>query len=951
MNREPAIVPSRLLSREPELARIAESLGAAARGSGGLVLVEGPAGIGKTSLLRAARDLARHRGLRWLSASGGELEGAFAFGVVRQLFEPALHALGTGQRRALFAGAAARARSVLGNEEPASALRTDGESDAVIHALYWFTVNLMQATPLLLAVDDLQWVDSASRRFLVYVARRIADLPLALMVTSRPPLEARHAEILRILQTLGDTTLLRPSPLCEADVAALLAARHAGAVPRDLAATTHRVSAGNPLFCLALIDDLALHGAAAGWPAAALEGGDGMRSLMELVLRRLGALDGDEQALMRALAVLGADADMAALVQLSGLAASPAVRSFDALAARGLIKREPAIAFEHPIVRQAVLQCMPPARRQSLHAQAAGVLLATGLADAQAATHLLSALPSGEGWRVALLRRVAARVRDGDPASAQELLARARAECVAGGAHPSLFGQILHEEAVASLQAGDPAGALPLLRSALARIGAVPARAPLMQDLALALSTLGEHDAAVRTLQDLLDETPDLPADARMSTTAQLHQYALMGARHYAAVAARLDATPPDPDGGTPGARALLAALATEECLRTGSSDRARAFALSAFRAGLLDDHSSHVSLWGNAAFPLLFADACAEADTILTRALDRARAAASLIGTVRVHTVRACLRLRQGAVLDAESDARLALELAADAGLAITRIALGVLIEALVEKDDLAAAEQTLRAAGQDTRIGDGFLDNWVLHARAWLRLAQSKTSSARADFAALDARGVRHWRPWNPAMFCHRGGLIQCLLLADEHVQARALAAEDLARARAWGAPRAVGLALRHAALVADWPAAQQLLRDSAAALCAAGARLEHARSLHTLGALQRAQGQRQAARASLSQAMSMAHACGGARLVAQAREELVISGARPRRAARLGVAALTPSELRVARLACEGRTNRAIAQALFITLRTVEMHLTHVYQKLEIDSREALTRALER
>src|SRR4051812_20822360 len=171
---------ARLLEREQELGALATFLAEAAAGLARLVVVEGPAGIGKTQLLAEARRRAADAGLRVLSARGGELEREYAFGVVRQLFEPAL--VDPAARERLLAGAAAGAATVFESVEVAPGSEADG-SFAVLHGLYWLTVNLSAERPLVLAIDDLHWCDRPSLRFLAYLVRRLEGLPV-LAVTS-----------------------------------------------------------------------------------------------------------------------------------------------------------------------------------------------------------------------------------------------------------------------------------------------------------------------------------------------------------------------------------------------------------------------------------------------------------------------------------------------------------------------------------------------------------------------------------------------------------------------------------------------------------------------------------------------------------------------------------------------------------------------------------------------
>ena len=182
----------------------------------------------------------------------------------------------------------------------------------------------------------------------------------------------------------------------------------------------------------------------------------------------------------------------------------------------------------------------------------------------------------------------------------------------------------------------------------------------------------------------------------------------------------------------------------------------------------------------------------------------------------------------------------------------------------------------------------------------------------------------------------------------LGDARAAAR-LCDTEVALARRWGAGRALGVALRAAGLVTGGDRGLELLTEAVTVLRGSPAALELARALTDLGAARRRAGGRAQARELLREGLDIAQRLGGAGLADRARAELVIAGGRPRRDAVRGRDALTPSELRVAQLAAAGQTNRQIAQALFVTMRTVENHLTSSYAKLGIAARPQLAAAL--
>jgi DNA-binding CsgD family transcriptional regulator len=265
----------------------------------------------------------------------------------------------------------------------------------------------------------------------------------------------------------------------------------------------------------------------------------------------------------------------------------------------------------------------------------------------------------------------------------------------------------------------------------------------------------------------------------------------------------------------------------------------------------------------------------------------------------------------------------------------------------ALVERDELDAARA---AVGDDDEIArfDGQLaQECLLRARATVRMAAGDAAGAARDFLAVwdvvDRFGIR-----NPAGVHARSSAALALAACGDSDGARELAEEELVAARAFGAPTAVGRSLRSLGLVTgDLDA----LREAVAVLGTSPARTEHARALLDLGATLRRRGRQREAAEQLRAALDLAGRCGARALERQAREELGVLGLRPRRTAVAGVDALTAAELRVARLAAAGHTNRAIAQELFVSIKTVETHLRRCFDKLGVGARQQLANALER
>ncbi len=206
---------------------------------------------------------------------------------------------------------------------------------------------------------------------------------------------------------------------------------------------------------------------------------------------------------------------------------------------------------------------------------------------------------------------------------------------------------------------------------------------------------------------------------------------------------------------------------------------------------------------------------------------------------------------------------------------------------------------------------------------------------------FEAVGGRNPA-WMPW-------RSQAALALLELGDRDEARRLAGEELVLARVWGAPRALGAALRAAGLAEGGAAGLALLDEAVAVLADSSAKLEHAKARTELGAALRRANRRTKAREQLRRAVELATICGAAPLAARAETELLATGARPRRIALSGLESLTPSERRVAEMAAAGPTNREIAQALYVSSKTVEVHLSSVYRKLKIRSRSQLPAAL--
>jgi len=341
-----------------------------------------------------------------------------------------------------------------------------------------------------------------------------------------------------------------------------------------------------------------------------------------------------------------------------------------------------------------------------------------------------------------------------------------------------------------------------------------------------------------------------------------------------------------------------------------------------------------------------VYADRLDEAERYFDMALQEARVRGLHVAFGGASGSRCQVLIRQGRLTEAEAEAEAVL-----AGVrthALGRALLqSSLMHAMIERTDPATWQPFLVEQGIDGDLWNRPMGGMLLLSRGHLRLAAGDARLALDDFEALCRRDALSGldTPGMPSRACKALAHLQL----GDHEQARALAGEELARARRWNTPSALTIALRTAGLVAGGPEGIGLLREAVATVEGSHARYERARSLTELGAALRRAGQRREAREPLRAALDLADRCGALRLAGRAREELVATGARPRRAALSGCDALTPSERRVAGLAAGGLGNREIAQALFVTIRTVEGHLTQAYSKLDLRSRDELAAAL--
>jgi DNA-binding CsgD family transcriptional regulator len=344
----------------------------------------------------------------------------------------------------------------------------------------------------------------------------------------------------------------------------------------------------------------------------------------------------------------------------------------------------------------------------------------------------------------------------------------------------------------------------------------------------------------------------------------------------------------------------------------------------------------------------LLWCDRLEDARRLLDEMISAARSAGSVRGVIIALCWRGLAAHRSGRLPEAAGDLTAAVELAAEHGAGATTVTHALLAEVLLDRGDVDGAAHALAPATPPDELPGYVGWNYVLHARGALHAARLDFAPALEDFIACGARQER-WGARNPSVIAWRSQAALAQLALGDRAQGLELAAEELRLARRFGAPRPIGMALRAQGLLERGERQITLLREAVSVLEASEARLEHARALADLGGALRRANERAAARDPLREALELSTRCGAKPLATRARNELLATGARPRTPMLTGFDALTPMERQAASMAAQGMANPQIAQALFISRKTVEKRLSDAYRKLDIRSRNELAAAL--
>ncbi len=912
-----------ILEREAELSELTGAL----RQGGTTLLIEGEPGIGKSTLLQAARRAAGDAGVVALSARATVLETELAFGVTRQLLTPA-----TAQDPSLLTGAAALAAPVLSDDPPAGPPGLEAPF-AALHGLIWTVSALVERDgPLAILVDDLQWADPPSLRLLHALAVRADELNIVLIAAARPLATSEAPQL--ALEFRNAARVIRPQRLSPDGVGTALNEALEVQPDQAFAQAAHQATAGTPFLVVTLARALkrdgvtpdATHLDAIATAGAAEIGAD--------VGRRLTGLAPQAVTLARAIAVLGDGRPAAEALQL----AQAAPDALDALSAVGLIDDTERPAYAHALIRSAVLDGLSAADRARLHDGAAQICLQAGETD-RAAAHLHQTPGSADPQAVAALRAVARRAAGrGAPDVAAVHLRRALSE------PPDDPGTALTELALAEAAANDPQ-APDRLQAAAAHTDIPDLKLRLGLIRGHSLTFLGDLRAGTKAMIEALDAAGDASPGGRLIGRMELASW-LRTCHSTAAQAHAIEESlrdEPIEDGFLAALRDGVVAL--YDSISGEPRDAVLARCASALRDGPPVNPRTPAAM--SPLFALVQVDAFDEADRVISAVVDSAHRRGDLVMVRVMGAWRALSETRRGHLQEAEEALLAAEEGGTPIPLIGRLIARTVTAVLAVERGDLVKAracfadDLDLDPAVEDIAFTDGYLT-----ARGRLELAEGDAEKALQTLLRVGARQTAYGAASAPVTQW-RTQAVEAYAVLGRHGEGRTLATEEVAAARRFGAPRILAMALRAHALVAHPEEKDALFAEAIEQAQAAGSDLELARTLLDRGRLAtRAETDR---REDLRQALDRAWHCGADALAERARTELVAAGGRPRRDALTGLRALTAAEARTARMAAQGLSNREIAEQLFVTRKTVELHLTSTYRKLGIAGRAELEDAI--
>ncbi|GAA1307862.1 helix-turn-helix transcriptional regulator [Saccharothrix xinjiangensis] len=869
-----------------------------AAGASRLALVRGGLAGGKTELLQRFQRHAGSSGAMLLTATGAPAERSLQAGVVDQLFHGAGLPPEIADRVSHLITPIA-----VGVDEPASDVRAIPHSHVrLVHELCGILLELSRERPVVLCVDDVQFADSSSLQFILYLRRRMMRSGRVLVVLSeweqpQPTLPLFHAELTR-----RPHHRIRLAPLGPGGIAELLGDRVPDA--DAMAAAWHTLTGGNPMLVRAMVEDLE-GGHETGPDRVGPAFG---RAVLECLHRWEAGLP----EVARALAVLGEAQTPVLLGRLAGATPEAAEQAVEVLTAAGLLLDG---RFRHPGAASVVLDRTPGAERARLHARAAELLYQRGAAANVVADHLVAADRVSPGWPVAVLRVAAEQALVGDDVAAAVRYLEPTLPVVEQDERLGITSVL-----VRALWRVNPAAAVVHAEPLHEAMWAGRLRGRDAMTVVQHALWIGDEATAVRALA-VLNDNPGV-LDAQSAAELRIICQWFHGLDPATAVASDVVA---DADPWVAAAQAVGTFWTAE------FDPGAVASAEHILRSCRLGDMSLEVVL--TALLILVHGGRAGRAERWCDRLAAEADRGGAVTWQAILEVVRADIALRRGEVVVAAARAELALGLLPHQGWGLSiGYPLAVLLEAntALGRHRVVADVMRLHVPGAMFATVAGLR---YLHARGCGNLAAGRVLAAISDFQNCGTR-MREWGIDLPVLAPWRCGLAEANLALGRPDVARALIHEQM-RLPA-GDRRTRGASLRVLAATVEPAERPALLREAVRHLRRVGDRVELARALSDLSDVLDALGEHGEAR--------------GLAEVAAAETKASYSGAVPipvdwSDEGGDGRSALSESELRVAELAAKGHTNREISGILYITVSTVEQHLTRVYRKLGVRSRADL------
>ncbi|WP_344126122.1 AAA family ATPase [Saccharopolyspora halophila] len=932
-----------MAGRSHECAVLARGLAKARSGRAQCVVVRGASGTGKTRLLTEIRQYDWAGSFTVLRVTCAEVPPS-RYGAVRALFHPLDLAADAGS--AVRAGAATRALPVLRPDLPHSPDDESPGDQATLHGLYRAAANLMSTAPLVIVVDDAHRCDEDSLRWLDFLLRRAEDLPLLLLLACRgDELEDPAQTVVSDIVAQRASTVLELTPLVQADVGEVVAEAFDEPPHSRFVATCARVSGGNPLLLDRLLSELSRAGVSPDAEGAAAVEDVGRDVVADSVLSRLSGQPDRVRGVAAAAAVLGPGAGAESLAALAGVTRWQVAEALGVLREHNILAASGA-DFVHDVVRTAVLEATRVSESERL--RAARILNDAGRPAVEVANHLLALSELNQTWMAGVLHDAAVlEERRGDPEAAVRYLRRVLDVETSEPQRIRIradLGRVLAQI--------DPYAALPILRELLNQVTDPDVHVSLVLNFATTAATAQRHPEAVRVLGEvlaMLSAGRDAsPADHELCLAVE-SMLLIIGAGEkstFGIVRARVRERA-IPEGSTSAERRTLAAIAYVEALRGAPSGRVVEHARTAlgFQANDADVWTERAAL-----FALHLAD---EADDLLPaaqRSVEKVKNMGARWDYSYSLSCYARVLLHFGDVREAAAEARTAAELCeGTSGADSTAAQFTAWASALIEQGRIEQAERLLDRIDR-AWFEESILEwHYFLHAKARARYLRGDETAAvqlllRCGDSMNDA-GVGNpiFAPWRVdaarllAGLGRRSEAVDLIEAGDEAVQR-------------WGTARAIGRQLMARGAVADDPSqAVASLTDAVEVLSGSPAWLEEARAHHCLGAALLRTEDVRSARKHLRRAIDLATLCGSRPIAENARALAVTAGGRVGQPLRSPVDLLTGSERRVATMAASGTSNREIAEALFVTLRTVETHLTSAYRKLRVSRRADLAIAI--